>query len=100
MSDSYTAGARRALDRAQARARRRGASAVEPIDLLAALVAEAESRAAELLAEFGLDAAGAGALLGAAGGEDEPTVDADTVEAEDDDEATNPSALPHSPAFR
>lgn len=55
MLESFTAGAQRALDRAQARARRREAAAVEPADLLAALVDEAESRAAELLAEFGLD---------------------------------------------
>jgi thiamine-phosphate pyrophosphorylase len=54
MQESYTAGAQRALDRAQARARRRGADSVEPIDLLAALVDEEESRAAELLADCGL----------------------------------------------
>lgn len=54
MSDSYTEGAQRALDRAQARARHRGAIEVEPTDLLAALVDESESRAAELLADFGL----------------------------------------------
>ena len=40
---------------AHARARRRGGAAVEPTDLLAALVDESESRAATLLAEFGLD---------------------------------------------
>ena len=35
----------------------RDGSSVEPIDLLAALVDEAESRAAELMAQFGLDPA-------------------------------------------
>ena len=44
--------------------RQRGAAAVEPTDLLAALVDEAESRAAELLAEFGLDPARVWAALG------------------------------------
>ena len=53
----YTPGAQRALDRAQVRARARGGSSVEPVDLLAALVDEAESRAAELMAQFGLDPA-------------------------------------------
>jgi thiamine-phosphate pyrophosphorylase len=55
MLESLTAGALRALERAQARARRRGAGSVEPADLLAALVDEEESRAAALLAELGLD---------------------------------------------
>ena len=93
MMESYTAGACRALDRAQARARRRGALAVEPIDLLVALVNEAESRAVALLSEFGLDPARARAALGldeegppAEGNEDEGTVDA--------------IVLPHSQAIR
>lgn len=55
LESSFTAGALRALERAQARARRRGASAVEPTDLLAALADESESRAATILAEHGLD---------------------------------------------
>lgn len=54
MQESLTEGALRALERAQLRARQRSANAVEPADLLAALVDEAESRAAALLAEFGL----------------------------------------------
>src|SRR4051794_9477733 len=57
MLESLTEGALRILDRAQARARRRGAPQVEPIDLLAALIDDEESRAAVLLAEHGLDAA-------------------------------------------
>jgi thiamine-phosphate pyrophosphorylase len=88
MSESYTAGARRALDRAQVRARRRGALAIEPIDLLAALLDEAESRAAELLDEFGLDADRARKALGVPEG---PTPD------EDEDDSI---VLPHSPAIR
>jgi thiamine-phosphate pyrophosphorylase len=54
MTDSYTEGALRALARAEARARRRGAVTIEPADLLAALVDEPEGRAAVLLAEHGL----------------------------------------------
>jgi hypothetical protein len=46
MSDTLTPGAQRAFQRAQARARARGASAVEPLDLMAALVDETENRAA------------------------------------------------------
>ena len=55
MQDSFTAGALRALARARARARDRGASSVEPVDLLAALADEEECRAAKLLSEFGFD---------------------------------------------
>jgi len=55
MLESFTQGARRAYRRAEARARHRGAGAVEPTDLLAALVDEAESRAAVILAESGVE---------------------------------------------
>ena len=55
MYDAMTPGALRALERAQLRARANGRSAVEPADLLAALVDDADSRAAELLARFELD---------------------------------------------
>ena len=55
MYDAFTAGAQRALNRAESLARARGGSTVEPIDLLAALAAEAESRAAELMVRFGLE---------------------------------------------
>lgn len=64
MLDSFTEGALRAIDRAQARAQMRDAPAVEPTDLLAALADESESRAAVLLARFGLEAS---ALLEALG---------------------------------
>jgi thiamine-phosphate pyrophosphorylase len=57
MLESLTEGALRVLGRAQHRSGRRGAPQVEPIDLLAALIDDEESRAAVLLAEHGLDAA-------------------------------------------
>lgn len=66
MSESFTEGALRVLERAQVRARHRGAESVEPPDLLAALIDEAESRAAAFLAEFGLDPARLAAALGSA----------------------------------
>jgi thiamine-phosphate pyrophosphorylase len=66
MLEAFTAGAARALQRAEARARRRGAAAVETTDLLAALVDEEESRAAVLLAELGLDPPRVFATLGTA----------------------------------
>src|SRR5262249_17684690 len=55
MFESLTAGAARTLRRADSLARRRGARAIEPLDLLASLAAESESRAALLLAEFGVE---------------------------------------------
>lgn len=54
MFESFTSGAERALWCADQLARRRAAIVVEPLDLLAALAAESESRAAELLAECGV----------------------------------------------
>ena len=85
MLESFTPGAERALDRASTRARRRGAAAVEPTDLLAALVDEAESRAAELLAESGIDPDRLWSALGTSALGD---ADADA------------ERLPSSPAFR
>jgi thiamine-phosphate pyrophosphorylase len=64
MFELLTAGAERALKRAQWLARRRDSAVVEPVDLLAALVAETESRAAELLAEFGVESSQLAAALG------------------------------------
>jgi thiamine-phosphate pyrophosphorylase len=55
MFESFTASAGRALGRAARLAKRRGAAAVEPLDLLASLAADSESRAAVLLAEFGVE---------------------------------------------
>jgi thiamine-phosphate pyrophosphorylase len=54
MNEMFTPGAQRAMERAEARARQRDAAAVEPRDLLIALVDEPECRAAELVAEFGV----------------------------------------------
>lgn len=55
--DSFTAGALRVIRRAELRARRRDAKHVEPVDLVAALAEETESRASALLIEFGLESA-------------------------------------------
>jgi thiamine-phosphate pyrophosphorylase len=55
MLETFTAGAQRAVERAEARARRRGSDRVEPIDLLGALLEEPESRAALMLAEHGVE---------------------------------------------
>lgn len=55
MIDSLTAGAQRALERSTAHARLRGATQVDPIDLLAALMDEGESLAIARLAEFRVD---------------------------------------------
>src|SRR2546423_1244134 len=55
MFEALTAGAERALARAEWLARRRGAAGVEPLDLLAALTVETESRAVEWLVEFGVE---------------------------------------------
>ena len=55
MFESFTAGALRAIRRAEARARLRSVGSVEPIDLIAGLADEPESRASFLLIEFGTD---------------------------------------------
>jgi len=49
MEGTYTAGAERVLEAAQRLAEERGLRTIEPLDLLAALVEESESRAADLL---------------------------------------------------
>src|SRR4051812_20924185 len=79
MQEALTPGAQRALDRAQVRARLRGAASVEPADLLAAFADEAESRASELLTEFGLEPKRLLSALGAAEAvpADDPTDDAE-----------------------
>ena len=53
--ESFTASAGRALKRADLLAKHQNAPVVEPLDLLAALAAESESRAAELLVELGVE---------------------------------------------
>ena len=55
MLETFTAGARRAVERAEARARKRGSERVELMDLLGALLDEPESRAVLLLAEHGVE---------------------------------------------
>lgn len=100
MYNALTPGAQRALQRAELRAWVRGGDAVEPTDLLAALVDEAESRAAELLARFGLDAPRVLQALGL----DAAPADDDAVgnrpEAEDEAGSPLPRPLPHSPEIR
>ena len=54
MFESFTAGALRAMRRAEARARARSGASVDLIDLAAALADESESRASALLAAHGL----------------------------------------------
>ncbi len=76
MLESFTAGALRTLRRSEARARGRGATVVELGDLVAALVDEAESRAGELLARFGLDPSRLYEWLGVSG---EPAEEADST---------------------
>ena len=98
MFESLTAGAERALKRAEAVARRREAELVEPLDLLAALTLETESRAAELMAEFGVEAARIWIALGLEAMEivpsDEPfSFDSAPV-------AARGGPLPQSPALR
>jgi thiamine-phosphate pyrophosphorylase len=70
MIESLTAAALRALERAQARAQRRGGPQAEPADLLAALADEPENRAALLLAEHGLEPERLFEALGAEPGPD------------------------------
>ena len=53
--ESFTASAERAMMRADLLAKNRGASSIEPLDVLAALAAEPESRASELLVELGVE---------------------------------------------
>ncbi|AGA28951.1 thiamine phosphate synthase [Singulisphaera acidiphila] len=89
MQETFTEGAIRALERAEKRARHRDAEAVEPTDLLAALVDEPESRAAEILAQFGLEPSQVWSALGVA---------APLTEPEEPEPAGD--VLPQSPAFR
>jgi thiamine-phosphate pyrophosphorylase len=100
MHDALTPGAQRALDRAHGRARARGAGAVEPVDLLAALADEAESRAAELLEQFGVSPERVLAALGL--GAVEPLADAEAGigQGQAGSAGTTPAPMPQSPAFK
>lgn len=97
MMETFTEGALRALERAENRARQRAAEAVEPTDLLAALVDEPESRAAELLAQHGLEPVTVWSALGLTA-PSASTVSTEVPPPEPPTAATEP--LPHSPALR
>jgi thiamine-phosphate pyrophosphorylase len=99
MSQEFTPGAERALDRARARAAARGALSVEPIDLLTALADETESRAAALLAQFGLEPARVLEALGLEESAESPSSLADSPVASALSEG-GPMPIPHSPALR
>lgn len=89
MRESFTAGATRALTRAGWRAKGRGATRVDPTDLLAALADESEGRAATILAGSGVEPGRLIEALGLA------MLDPDAPEPEDD-----PEPLPQSPELR
>ena len=102
MFESLTAGAERALSRAEGLARRRGAALVEPLDLLAALTVEAESRAVEMLIEFGADLSRLQEALGLAA---EPSLRASDRADREPEEASPAGSgsvepLPRSSALR
>ena len=98
--ESFTASAGRALKRADLLARRQNASVVDSLDLLAALAAESESRACELLVELGVEMDHLRAGLGP--GISEALAESERVELEADTTggASLPVALPISPALR
>jgi thiamine-phosphate pyrophosphorylase len=98
--ESFTASAARALKRAELLAKRQNASAIEPFDLLAALVVESESRACELLIELGVELDQLWERLGLG----VPEVLAESAQAglelESPGVMTPVEALPVSPALR
>src|SRR5262245_50166382 len=100
MSDVFTPAAQRALDRAEARTRARGGSEVEPNDLLAALADEAESRAAELMARFGLAPTHLLELLGldSPGSDDVSNMASEAAKSERAEEW--PGSIPYSSELR
>ncbi len=95
MTDLYTPAAQRALDRAAFRAQACESDLIHPADLLAALVDEPESRAAEILLHAGLDADRLSLGLAALG------LAATTFDAPNDPEkGTATASVPHSPDLR
>jgi thiamine-phosphate pyrophosphorylase len=100
MHDALTSGAQRALDRAHARAKARGAGAVEPVDLLAALADEAESRAAELLERFGVSPVRVLAALGLGTLEFPGEPEAGMGQNEAGSAGASSASMGQSPAFR
>jgi thiamine-phosphate pyrophosphorylase len=100
MYDSYTPGAQRALDRAQVRARMRGGFSVEPVDLLAALADDIESRAADLMNCFGLQPERVLSALGVKSEQSSPDPGSGTQVLEPDKPAEFDISLPHSATLR
>ncbi len=87
-------------DRSSSAGRTHEGSSVEPIDLLAALVDEAESRAAELMAQFGLDPARVLNALGTELEQSRRETDLETLPAKPNEPAELIIPLPHSAALR
>ena len=98
MNEKFTPGSQRAMTRARLRARRRGVEAVEPLDLLAALMDEEECRAAELVTEFGLTPSGVHEALETSR-LDDAAVEIETA-AGGDAAGDEPPSPPHSRALR
>jgi thiamine-phosphate pyrophosphorylase len=88
------------MARAQERARARSGPAVEPLDLLAALADEAENRAAELLAQFGLEPPHLLEALGVDQFSAPPLALAEGLAPTSGSEEELLTPLPHSAAFR
>ena len=97
--ESFTASAGASHETSRVLAKRRDALVVEPLDLLAALAAESESRAAELLVEFGVEMDRLWARLGPelASVDDDRDLDA---EEPDLGERRRLEPLPVSPTLR
>src|SRR5262245_55040624 len=95
MFESFTAGAERALRRASSVARRRGGGLGGALDWLAALALEAESRAAELMAEFGVPTSRLRDVIGPV-----PWADEAEAAARQEGDAGESEPLPGSAALR
>lgn len=93
MRESFTAGAQRVLERADQLARLRQSESVEPIDLLTALIGETESRAAVMIAEFGISLE---ELRTIAEPVEPPGAEPELVTGEEEDRG----GLPHSHSLR
>jgi thiamine-phosphate pyrophosphorylase len=98
--ESFTASAGRALKRADMLAKRRNGSVVETLDLLAALSAESESRACELLVELGVDVDRLRAGLGPGISDALADSEQSALEAETTGATSPLEALPVSPGLR
>ncbi len=98
--DSFTASAERAMKRADQLARRQNAPSVEPLDLLAALAAESDSRASELLRELGVEMDRLWAGLGPEIGKALTVPEYDPFDGESAGGQAPDGPLPVSPALR